>query len=320
MIKYKRSEDQLIAVPLPEATDSYVPVPNATIINAIKSRIQKENYRYMGAGYRLANNDRVAAGMLAVQPKGFEDSGIVHNISFLNSYDKSRRLKLGSGALILVCANGMFTENLYAGDSHIHTGKVLDMIDPMLDTIFTDLDTRFEALIEQTEILKSTIIPVEALWQIIGNLLLSDVLGPLSITPLKKNLYKDPNFRMLGDGGVMTAWNAYNQITELLKNVPAYRLVSSHVDAHNIVLELLVNAGLLSKDQIVTFSGITDFEDAPTVPENDVIIIDVVESAAEELEHKIEDIGITTEELVKLPDEVIVAITAPEDLEVEARF
>ncbi len=358
-LKYKRKESELIAVPLPQQTDSYIPVPNEVVINAIKDRTKMENYNYLGAGYRLAANDQIAAGMMAVQPKGFENSGIVHNISFLNSYNKQRRLKVGSGALILVCTNGMFTENLYSGASHIHSGKVLDMIEPMLDNVFEGLDQRFEALIEQAELLKSTIIPMEALWQVLGNLLMSNVLGTLAVTPLKENLVKDKNFQMFGEGGKMTAWNLYNQITELLKGVPAYRLVDSHVNAHETVMRTLVDVGVVDKSTIIETSGIvfdevesepvpvkiiTDSEVGPEVQttedskEDSLVVAEggptefvTVDASVQEVEDEeqiermmeeqvLSETGVTMEEVAKLPDDVAQAVLNNEDVEDEAKF
>ncbi len=298
VVDYTKTYDDIIKVPLPEATDTYVPVANEFVVKSILERVHKEGYQYMGGGYRLAQNDQVNAGLIAVAPKAYADMGIVHNISYLNSYNKSKRLSLGAGGMILVCANGMFTKKLFQGSDRKHQGTVLEDMDAMLDIVFADLDQRFEELVEMISLLKNVQVPKEILWQVIGSLIMGNIIPIRQINVLKKNLKKDPNFQMLGEGGKMTGWNMYNQITELLKPVTADKLVDTHVNAHELVSNVLVETGLISGDNVALFSNI-QVEDVQDLSETQTESIETTLSQA---------VGDSMESVEKLPEDIATAL------------
>ena len=266
---YRRTEAEVRAVPVPEKTNTYVPVPNALVIDSIRDRINKEGYKYMGAGFRLSNADQVAAGMIAVAPKQFDASlGIVQNISWLNSYNRERRLSLGSGALVLACTNGMFIERLFSGADRFHRGKVLEQIEAMLDVIFTSIDERFQAIAEQVAILQKTMVSVEFMQRLTGKLFLDAMFNAHRLHAFRNNLTNDKNFAMVSAKD-MTAWNAYNQVTEILKNSTPGTLVSNHVDAHDLVMNLLLELDMLTEDQVIRPVGMVVAEDEPEATDVD---------------------------------------------------
>lgn len=248
---YQSNEQQVLSVPLPEKTESYVPVPNAMLVNALRTRIREEGLQILGSGYRLSNNQQVTTGFYVLSPD--DDSGIAQNIIFTNSYDKTRKLQIGSGAIVLVCKNGMFAERLNYSASHLHTGAVLDRVTPMIDTTFKNLKMRFKYYKEVKQIMENSPISKDVIHSLVGKLYMEDeMLNTLQLELLRKNITSDLNFKMV-EPEEMNLWRFYNQITEVLKYSHPGDLVNNHVYFHELILDTV-------KDQAnVEIPSISDF-------------------------------------------------------------
>jgi len=235
--KYNVRESDVIEVPLPQATETYVPVPNKTIIQQIRQRAQDEGFRVYGSGYMGTNQLKVVTGVTMIGRE--EKPGPLNlSVNFTNSYDKTRKLSIGLMGLVLACSNGMVTERQFAGGSHMHTGKVIDQLTKLLDKIFAGADKYLNNLEESRQKMMETRVDMELVHKLAGKFYMEErLLNTLQLEMLRRNLHTDKNWALdPKEPRTFNVWNVYNQFTELLKYNPPGEYSGGHLKVHNQIL------------------------------------------------------------------------------------
>ena len=123
MKNWKNTTDFLREIPLPEQTRTYKPVSHAIFIDEIKEELYKRGHSVKTERYLTANNGLIMTGNFTVDNP---DSHINPAIFFTNSYNKMRKAELTTGAIVLICSNGLIRQEVAHRFSKKHSGTVLE--------------------------------------------------------------------------------------------------------------------------------------------------------------------------------------------------
>ena len=105
---WSATKADLVAVPVPEATGSYHPVPYGRFVEEVELHIPRFGLRVQSAEFALAREGRQMFGVLTCV-NGKPTDGYALAIGVRNSYDRSLSVGLVAGARTLVCDNLAFS-------------------------------------------------------------------------------------------------------------------------------------------------------------------------------------------------------------------
>jgi hypothetical protein len=224
------TRDDLALVPVPEATDSYIPVPHnhlADTLSTIGQDILK-NFVLAKEQFALAREGRQMFGVIVFKN---EDTELGLSIGFRNSYDKSMAIGIAIGAEVFVCDNLAF-----AGDVTIlrkHTANVWSSLENMaISTLYRSQKT-FQKIVDDSERLKTRMIGNDDAFKLIGLLFGKGILTPRQLSGVKKE-WLNPSFE---DFKPRTMWSFYNACTETLKSCPPIVIMEKHISLHAAITE-----------------------------------------------------------------------------------
>ena len=127
---------ELQAVPVPEATDSYVPVPYSRFVEEVKLQLPRFGLWLSREEYGLASGGRQMFGVMSCR-NGRADSDYCLAIGLRSSYDRSLSVGLVAGTRVFCCDNLAFSGEVQAARKH--TVNVLrdlpDMVYRMLGAV-----------------------------------------------------------------------------------------------------------------------------------------------------------------------------------------
>lgn len=224
------TRDDLALVPVPEATNSYMPVPHnhlADTLSTIGRDILKD-FALAKEQFALAREGKQMFGVLVFK-SGDTELGL--SIGFRNSYDKSMAIGIAIGAEVFVCDNLAF-----AGDVTIlrkHTANVWSSLENMaISTLYRSQKT-FQKIVDDSETLKTRMIGNDDAFKLIGLLFGKGILTPRQLSGVKKE-WLNPSFE---DFKPRTMWSFYNACTESLKSCPPIVIMEKHISLHAAITE-----------------------------------------------------------------------------------
>ena len=224
------TRDDLALVPVPEATDSYIPVPHnnlADTLSTIGSDILK-GFTLSNEQYALAREGQQMFGVLSFR-NDHNELGL--SIGFRNSYDKSMAIGIAIGAQVFVCDNLALT-----GDITImrkHTVNVWSSLEDIAISTLYRSQQNFRKIVEDSETLKGRIIDDSEAFKMIGLLFGHGILTPRQL-PLVKKEWLTPSY---DDFRPRTMWSFYNACTEALKSCPPLVIMEKHISLHTAITE-----------------------------------------------------------------------------------
>jgi hypothetical protein len=229
-------ELKVISVPVPKDTETYRAVPHSQIISLVKEHSQKFGYQISDTRYRMNRDGRVMSGLYKLETGDKEMSMM---LGFYNSYDKSKRFGIGSGAIVNICYNGMIMAEYSM--MRKHTGTIKEEMDEMIYNAILSVRPQFEeAQEEKLFFSQQPVDDISQVYELIGELYLTeDLLAANQLSALKRAA-SDPNnyFRVLNENKLIPGvnmWNMYNLVTEVYKNETAVEFVDKHVGFHSFM-------------------------------------------------------------------------------------
>ena len=160
-----------------------------------------------------------------------ETPGINRVFAFMNSYNKMRKVSFASGAVVLVCWNGMFwsDEGTFA---RRHYRNVWDDIHSAVDTQVNKMHTDFTNLMEFKHMSEQQNITPKSVASLAGRMYFDGILSPRMLSDLKREMYNSEEwgFKKTDDGILLpdSLWKFYNNCTEAAKRAPAHETVGVH--------------------------------------------------------------------------------------------
>jgi len=152
--------NEVISVPVPAQTESYVPVSNMHLIDSVKDHLSSNGLSVCNEQYELSKNGLQMFGSMSIATNN-TDSVMVKEFGFRNSYDKSLPVGFVSGSRVLVCSNLMFRGDIIL--MRKHTLNVYEDFEKLLSQAVSGINTQFNSIQEEYEKLnKITLSDTEA--------------------------------------------------------------------------------------------------------------------------------------------------------------
>ena len=133
--------NEVLSVPVPDQTESYVPVSNRHLIESVKSQLSSSGLSVCNEQYELSKNGLQMFGSMSIATA---DSVMVKEFGFRNSYDKSLPVGFVSGSKVLVCSNLMFRGDIIL--MRKHTLNVYEDFDKLLTQAVSGINTQFDSI------------------------------------------------------------------------------------------------------------------------------------------------------------------------------
>ncbi len=147
--------NEVLSVPVPDHTDSYIPVSNKHLIDSVKDQLSSNGLSVSNEQYELSKNGLQMFGSMSIAANS-TDNVMVKEFGFRNSYDKSLPVGFVSGSRVLVCSNLMFRGDIIL--MRKHTLNVYGDFERLLSQAVSGIDTQFSSI--QYEYEKMNSIPV----------------------------------------------------------------------------------------------------------------------------------------------------------------
>ncbi len=220
----------LYEVPVPENTNSYKAVSNATLITALKAGINSLGMNITGEEYKMSGNGQIITGRIFL---GNVEDGLQRCIGTINSYNKTKAVGIACGANVFICANGMFTSELVT--LRKHTPNVLNDLQDMISRGLNYLENSFTNAKETKNYFQLVKLNKMAINEIIGQLYIeAELIKDRQLSIIKDGMKNDKNFNMKADP---TLWNMYNLITESFKKSNSTTYVKDHITLHKYMYD-----------------------------------------------------------------------------------
>ncbi len=140
--------NEVLSVPVPAQTDSYIPVSNKHLIDSVKMQLSSNGLSVCNEQYELSKNGLQMFGSMSILTDSI-DSVMVKEFGFRNSYDKSLPVGFVSGSKVLVCSNLMFRGDIIL--MRKHTLNVYGDFEKLLSQAVSGINTQFNSIQEEYE-------------------------------------------------------------------------------------------------------------------------------------------------------------------------
>ncbi|MBN2382543.1 hypothetical protein JXQ70_06640 [bacterium] len=239
MHSYVISRSDLPYLPVPQATETFQPVPHQTALsiceeqlNGVGLHVRDEAITVTGSGAVMACRWIVHNGT-SKGVEGFEPQVIV-----LNGNTRRHKLRVGFGIRAMVCLNGMFAAERQIGRKH--TKYVLRDLEELVREAIHDSLGWVEEYVSYLYCLK-TVTPSR---QNVNDLLIASAEQNIinsSMIMKVLSIYRKPTWPDYGQGTLYTLHSAY---TETLRTVSPFILPQRTIKLDRLFQELLFEGSL----------------------------------------------------------------------------
>jgi len=243
MKNWESTKQKILDCPLPPATATYTVIPHKVFLEEISIELNKKGYVVAEERYLTISNCNVITGVYRIQSDIGGD--MAPAISFVNSYNKTRKAEIRASALVLVCKNGMMGSLNNGYYARKHSGNALEDFREHIQTVIGSLEEEFNRLLTNREEMKAIKLDKGTISDLIGDMLINEQLITLSqLGILKKELKSSRYFS--GD----SLWDFYNKCTEAFKENHPKLFDKQHVKFHTYICDkfnLTGSRGLFSR-------------------------------------------------------------------------
>ena len=224
----KTPENEVLNAPAPGSTDTYTAIEHRQIVDQLFEELDKKDIKVEKSQYTANDNRNQVAAQHLLSIEGMNDNVMGPAINWGNSYDKTKRFTMASGAITLVCTNGMIGLRDVMEFSRKHTGNAMKDVENMIQQVVNNLETTFEKFQRQMEILQYREITKRMAGEFLGRLYFEEqILTPTQLNEVKRNYFTDENFKCNSEGN-NSAFNFYNNVTEALKSTHPNEYIRKH--------------------------------------------------------------------------------------------
>lgn len=224
------TRDQLDLIPLPEQTESYIPVSHhhlADKIFSLSTEILKD-YTLSGESYAISRSGEQLFALINFKR---ENAELGLSVAFRNSYDKSMSLGIAIGAQVLICDNLALHGEIAVMKKH--TKNVwIEFEDIAIASLYKS-QRNFEKVVEDSVRLKGLTLTNDDAFRLMGMLYGHGVVSPRQLTTLKDE-WLHPSHQEFSE---RNKWAFFNATTEALKSTPPISIMEKHVRAYREIVE-----------------------------------------------------------------------------------
>ena len=232
------SYEDLQNIPLPQRTNTYMPVPYDQLVDIIKRaareifagfKLNKAQYAVSKDGNRLFGvlryGSEIYIGGSSEPDLTSDDIGMA--VGFRSSYDKSIANQLCVGGQVFVCDNLVFTGKIMS--MRKHTKLVFDDLLEQTHDMLVQYRQSFHEIEETKEKLKNKSITHDTGYRNLGLLRGHNVLSPTQLTAAIDH-WDNPGNSPFAE---RNQWSLYNACTEALKSTNQRKIMEKHIALHH---------------------------------------------------------------------------------------
>ncbi len=239
MVSHEISEEELINIPVPDSTDTYVSIPNKLIIDTLDTILSANNHVITKKIYRVG---RLGKQMSFLYMIASNDSDLSMMLGGYNSYDKSRRFAIATGAVVNVCINGMINSEFQS--IRKHTGRIKEDLYYLISDAVLKVRENYDKAQKEMKQMRDFKISPEIVYELIGEMVVSEeLLTYRQIALVQKEFISNANFKLFEENKRFvkgkSMWDFYNCVTESYKNEPAIGFMEKHRRFHGYVKKKL---------------------------------------------------------------------------------
>lgn len=221
----------VLAVPVPERTDSYNPIPYGDGINCLLEQVEKQlGLTPRAQAFGLSKD---GAKIFAKFAYDVGDAKSNLAVGFRSSYDKTIAPKIGGGASVLVCDNLCFNADGFVVFRKNTTHAWRDYQELVKKHVGT-LMNRFKATRAECAKLEEIPCDLNRGFATLGVAMGTGILSPTQATVAFKD-WKTPQHEDFSDRNL---WSLYNCATEGLKKGAVAATIDRHANAHGFFMEM----------------------------------------------------------------------------------
>lgn len=210
---WEATKADLASVPVPEATESYHPVPYHRFIEEVELHVPRFGLAVRSSQFALAREGGQMFGVLTCS-NGTPDRDYALAIGVRNSYDRSLAVGLTLGSRVFCCDNLAFS-----GEVTMHRKHTVNVFRDLPDLIYRML-SQVAALRGRTDgeiaAMKARDLQPVAAHHLMIQAVKSGVLSA-SRLPLVIEAWEEPRHEQFVP---RTAWSLFNAFTEIQKSAP----------------------------------------------------------------------------------------------------
>lgn len=222
--------EELDLVPMPEETDSYIPVSHFHLAGKLLTVSQDllTDFTLVGENYALARQGQQLFALLKFQK---DDSEIGLSVAFRNSYDRSMSVGLAIGASVFICDNLALHGEIAVMKKH--TKGVWNALEDLAITSLYKAGRKWEKVLTDAERLKGIPLGDREAFQFLGLLYGNDIVSPRQL-PVVRDEWLRPAHKEFQE---RNRWSFFNAVTEALKSTPPVSIMEKHVKAYQEIVE-----------------------------------------------------------------------------------
>lgn len=202
--------NDIIAVPVPQKTDSYTPISNKLIVDTVINLAKQHDFELWKEQYDIkdkGNKVKMRFGFRNDGNYGFE-------ICTLSSYDKSIALKAAAGVTAFICWNGLVIGEF--NNYRRHTGSADEEVYEFFSNVFAEEDKQFKRLSALQDKLQYVQLSKREMAELAGRMFVEEkLINTNQINTIRAEIEK-PSFNYEFD--LDTAWGLYNHTTYAIQN------------------------------------------------------------------------------------------------------
>ena len=219
--------EDVCAVPVPVATDSYNPIPNGDLIQMLKEavkRVYNVGEGDMNLSLALSGKDQQMFGSLTVGSKALTSDRFKSSttIVFRSSYNKSLSVTFAGGAHSWVCSNLQISGEIV--ELRRHTTDIWTDILALIERVVRGARGNFENSMATAKSLSGIKMSYDESCRLIGLAQGHKVLRPQQASVVLQELEMPSHEEFRPE----TAWSLYNHFTEGLKRGRACEALARH--------------------------------------------------------------------------------------------
>jgi len=208
---WEATKADLAAVPVPEATDSYVPVPYGRFVEEVELHVPRFGLRIVSEEFALARQGMQMFGVLTCA-NGHDNRDFALVIGLRNSLDRSLAAELLAGSKVFVCDNLAFSGEVKA--SRKHTVHIFRDLPDLIYRMLSKVQVMQERTVAEIAAMKArTLEPKDADHLMIESIRANAL--PASLLPKVLERWEKPQSPELFGG--QNAWLLFNAFTEVMK-------------------------------------------------------------------------------------------------------
>jgi hypothetical protein len=246
MKNWQDTEDFLTGIEKPTYEGKYCAIPHEVFIDEINYQLMSKGMEIINKKYLVANEGKIMVGEYTIAA---DDMEMNIGISFKNSYNKQIAASVKSGAIVLVCKNGMYSpRGVELKRKHLGVSAFSDVCSNIKHSI-DNAENEYKKLLQDRDEMKEITLNKRVISELIGDMYINEsLINETQLALLKRELHTSEDFK--GD----SAWCFYNNVTEVLKDNHPVNYVKQHLKVYSYLsdaFDLTNKTGLYLKEAII---------------------------------------------------------------------